>query len=165
MLDPRLAGHCPGASSFAPHAASAIWVSARSRRQRLHQKYKLGTAFSPWLRGSVPGRGLVAASRCPQCHLPPVPAQVVPEDAAVLPLPAVVPRSLYPVPQRPHDVRRPVRPFWALLRWLPRGDSWTHPSCVSLIHLAPTWIRWPCPTEPCCSWPCCHRWHPGHSPT
>uniref|UniRef100_A0A803W6I6 PHD finger protein 19 n=1 Tax=Ficedula albicollis TaxID=59894 RepID=A0A803W6I6_FICAL len=36
------------------------------------------------------------------------PRRVVPEDAAVLPLPAVVPRSLHPVPQRPHDVRRPV---------------------------------------------------------
>lgn len=58
MLDPRLAGHCPGASSFAPHAASAIRVSAGFRRQRLHQKYKLGTAFSPWLGGSVPGRGV-----------------------------------------------------------------------------------------------------------
>ncbi|XP_064379968.1 PHD finger protein 19 isoform X1 [Dromaius novaehollandiae] len=36
------------------------------------------------------------------------PRRVVPEDAAVLPLPAVVPRSLHPVPQRPHDVRGPV---------------------------------------------------------
>ena len=85
------------------------------------------------------GAGAVAATRCPRRHPPPLPPQVVPEDAAVLPLPAVVPRSLHPVPQRPHDVWRPVRPFQDLLGWCwmselaARGGAhaWTHPQCVS----------------------------------
>lgn len=44
-----------------------------------------------WVACAWEGAVAVAATRCPRCHPPPVPPQVVPEDAAVLPLPAVVP--------------------------------------------------------------------------
>lgn len=103
---------------------SAIRVSARCRRHRLHPplhlwKTEVRARLSVPGWGSVRGRGpgwwLLHAALAITRLLSPT--QVVPEDAAVLPLPAVVPRSLHPVPQRPHDVRRPVRPRWTLLGW------------------------------------------------
>lgn len=43
-----------------------------------------------------------------QVTLAPLCLQVVSADAAVFPVPAVVPRGLHPVPQRAHDVWGPV---------------------------------------------------------
>lgn len=104
------------------------------------------------------GAGAVVATCCPRHRPPPLPPQVVPEDAAVLPLPAVVPRSLHPVPQRPHDVRRPVRPFRTLL-----GGCWmlellVH-GCIPRLYLPD-----PDAAEPRSSRPCCRCWHLEHCP-
>lgn len=106
IFPPREKSPAGGPFPEAAHPVSAIrrhclpppfWLQAMPAMARLH--------LPGWGR-----RGGGCHLCCPRCHPAPLPPQVVPEDAAVLPLPAVVPRSLHPVPQRPHDVWRPVRP-------------------------------------------------------
>lgn len=153
MRSPQLAGHCPEAGGFAACAASATRVSPHFTHLRGCRKYKLGPDFLFLAGSSMPweGAGAVAVPCHPCCHLPPLPPQVVPEDAAVLPLPAVVPRSLHAVPQRPHDVRRPVR--WS---WLLGGLTQSHSPRLSLPALM--WISHPADRM------CCHCWHPEYCP-